>query len=88
MDQDIKSLLKCLGMTALAFILLNLIAPIVRVIFYGLGETWSFNFKHGSFYIDGKPAGFTFESPQAILLMTLVFFFYAYKEFRKGNFTF
>ena len=88
MDKDIKALLRCLGMTALAFISLNLIALIITVIIYGLGETWTFNFKHGSFYIDGEPAGFIYSSPQAILIMTLVFFFYAYKEYRKDNFKF
>lgn len=88
MDNDIKAGLQCLGMTAIAFILLNLAATLIKVVQSGIGDTWTFNFKHGSFYIDGEPAGFILGSPQATLVMTFVFFFYAYKNYKKGNFKF
>lgn len=87
-DDNLKSVLKSIAYTAATFILLNATIFIYKIISKGIGESWSYNYKHGSFYLNDEPAGFVFGSDQATLFMTSVFFFLIIRYFIKGKIKF
>lgn len=87
-DDNLKSVLKGLAYTALSFIGLNFILFLYKILVKGIQQTWSYNYKHGSFYLDGEPAGFVFGSDQATLFLTSVFFFLLIRYFIKGKLKF
>lgn len=88
MDKNFKSVLNALGLALLVLLLVNLIAFGIDVARHGIGENWSFRFKHGVFYLDERPSGLVFGSPQATWLMLVVFIASLFRSYKAGRLSF
>lgn len=86
MNKTLNTILKCIGSAILAFLLVNTIYFLVDILQNGIGQSWSFRFKHGAFYNGEKPTGMVLGQAKANLFLALMFGLALFQNYRKGNF--
>lgn len=72
-NQNIWILFKGISTSIAVFLAINLTTFFLAVIFYGLSETWGFEFKYGVFSLNGRVLGLKFLEPASNGLMLVAF---------------
>lgn len=62
-----------LGITALVYILVNLFALAYDYFFIEKGDSWSYAFDNGAFYIEDQPIGLPLNDGNTIFFLLIVF---------------
>lgn len=68
-----KIILKCIGISILAFMAVNLISFLIELYQTGVQNEFEFLWKHGTFFIDNKAVGMTLWSKKTIGFLVLLF---------------
>ena len=81
--RQIRALLKCLGISIVVLLSINLAIFLLGLIFYGLNETWEFHFKYGVFSLNDRMMGLKLFEPAANGLILLFFLGAFAQEFKQ-----
>ena len=87
MNKTLKLILNCIGFAVLALVIVNLALFVFEIIKNGIGNSWSFSYKHGVFYSNGNPIGLVLGSFQTNGFLALTFLLRFIWSYRKGKFS-
>lgn len=53
----------------------------------GISENWSFAYREGTFYLDGRPTGMILGSKGSIRFILIVLAYLIFRSYRQGKFS-
>lgn len=83
MDPKMKMVMSNVGRTIVILIAVNVLALLFQVLITDLSDGWSFGFKHGAFFVNGKQAGLAISSFNTRVLMAVIFLCLTISDLRR-----